>query len=65
MPVHGFGHILTKQHELAHAFGPEKPALARTFLFAKFWTLYQKLRHFHPVPHKARALNGRGYTMGF
>ncbi len=38
-----FWSYLTKKHELAGAFGPEKPAPARTFLFVKFWTFYQKL----------------------
>jgi hypothetical protein len=63
--VHSFGHILTKKPALARAFGPEKPALARTFLFVKFWTFYQKLVLFRRVPHKGRALNGPGCTKGF
>jgi hypothetical protein len=56
---------LTKKHALSRAFGRKKPALARAFLFVKFWSFWQKLALFHRVPHKARALNGPGYTPGF
>jgi hypothetical protein len=34
--VHSFGHVLSKKHELARAFGPEKPALSYLFSFWRF-----------------------------
>jgi hypothetical protein len=44
-PVHSFGHILSKKHELSRAFGPEKPALS-FFFFLSFGRFTKNSRFF-------------------
>jgi hypothetical protein len=44
--AHSFGHILTKKHALARAFGQEKPALARTSLLLSFGRFNESSRFF-------------------
>jgi hypothetical protein len=48
--VHSLGHILTKKARASVCFWA---GLARTFLFVKFWSFYQKLALFHWVPQQS------------